>query len=99
MDGEMKKQILALINDDKSFNPIAEDAFNAVDTDKSGEIDKDEFKQCAMEVAKGFGLGDGDQSSIDEVYAKLDADGSGAIDVDEFKKYVKQILLKILENM
>ena len=41
----MKKQILALINDDKVFIPIAEEAFNAVDTDKSGFIDKDEFKE------------------------------------------------------
>ena len=42
---EMKKQILALVNDDKVFFPIAEDAFNTVDTDKSGFIDKDEFKK------------------------------------------------------
>ena len=47
----MKKQILALINDDKVFIPIAEEAFNTVDTDKSGFIDKDEFKNGSVLLA------------------------------------------------
>ena len=96
---EMKKQILALINDDKVFFPIAEEAFNAVDTDKSGYIDKDEFKKCVFQVAKGFGLQHPDQSHVEEIYSKLDSDGNGSIDLDEFKKYVKEIILKILEEM
>ena len=96
---EMKKQILALINDEKVFVPIAEEAFNTVDTDRSGLIDKEEFKKCAIQVAKGFGLEHPDQSHIEEIYSKLDSDGNGSIDLDEFKKYVKEIILKILEEM
>ena len=92
-NSEMKKQILALINDEKVFNQIAEEAFNTVDTDRSGLIDKDEFKKC------GFGLEHPDQSHVDEIYSKLDSDGNGSIDLDEFKKYVKEIILKILEEM
>ena len=98
-NSEMKKQILALINDDKVFIPIAEEAFNAVDTDKSGFIDKDEFKKCVFQVAKGFGLEHPEQSNVEAIYAKLDSDGNGSIDLDEFKKYVKEIILKILEEM
>ena len=41
---EMKSHVLSLINDDKVFIPIVEEAFRTVDTDKSGYIDKDEFK-------------------------------------------------------
>ena len=37
---EMKNHVWSLINDDKVFSPIAEEAFNAVDIDKSGFIDK-----------------------------------------------------------
>ena len=99
MDSEMKKNILAMINDDKVFYPIAEDAFNAVDTDRSGLIDKDEFKECVFQVAKGFGLENPDQSHVEEIYNKLDSDGNGSIDIDEFKKYVKEIILKILEEI
>ena len=99
MDSETKKNILALINDDKVFFPIAEEAFKAVDVDSSGFIDKDEFKECVLQVAKGFGLEHPDQSHIEEIYSKLDSDGNGSIDIDEFKKYVKEIILKVLEEM
>ena len=96
---EMKSHVLSLINDDKVFIPIVEEAFRTVDTDKSGYIDKDEFKQCSLQVAKGFGLENPTQSAIEEVYNKLDADGNGTIDLDEFKKYVRQIICRILEEM
>ena len=98
-NSEMKKQILSSINDDKIFIPIAEEAFNTVDTDKSGFIDKDEFKKCVLQVAKGFGLENPEQSHVEEIYSKLDSDGNGSIDLNEFKKYVREIILKILEEM
>ena len=98
-NAEMRRNILALVNNDKVFNQIAQVAFDSVDTDQSKEIDKEEFKKCAIEVAKGFGLEEPDQESIEEIYAKLDADNNGNIDFDEFKKYVKEIILKILEQM
>ena len=98
-NAEMRRNILALVNNDKVFNQIAQEAFNSVDTDQSKEIDKDEFKECAIQVAKGFGLEEPDSESIEEIYSKLDADNNGNIDFDEFKKYVKEIILKILEQM
>ena len=96
---EVKKGILAMVNDDKVFNPIAEEAFNVVDTDSSGLIDKDEFKKCSIQVAKSFGLKEPDEANIEEIYNRLDADGNGSIDSDEFKKYVKQLILIILDEM
>ena len=98
-DPELKKHIFNMINDDKVFTQIAREAFNSVDSDKSGAIEKDEFKKCAVQVAKGFGLENPDDEAIDEVYKKLDSDGNGDIDFDEFKKYVKQIIFQILDNM
>ena len=98
-NAEMRRNILALVNNDKVFNQIAQEAFNSVDTDQSKEIDKDEFKECSIQVAKGFGLEEPDSESIEEIYSKLDSDNNGNIDFNEFKKYVKEIILKILEQM
>ena len=81
------------------FNQIAQEAFNSVDTDHSGEIDKAEFKECATQVAKGLGLENPEDANIEEIYKKLDSDGNGDIDFNEFKKYVKEIIFKILEQM
>ncbi len=96
---ELKNHILTLINDDKIFSQIAQEAFNSVDEDSSGSIDKNEFKVCALQVAKGFGLENPEEANIEEIYKKLDVDGNGDVDFNEFKKYVKEIILKILEGM
>ena len=37
--------------------------------------------------------------AIEEVYKSLDLDGNGTIEFDEFKKYVKKILIMMLEKM
>ena len=96
---EIKKHVCSLINDDKIFIPIAAEVFKAVDIDSNNCIDKEEFKKCSYQVAKGFGLENPSDESIEELYKKLDLDGNGIIDFDEFKKYVKQILITILEEM
>ena len=46
----MKKQILALINDETIFVSITKVAFIAGDTDRSGLIDKEEFKKYAINI-------------------------------------------------
>ena len=99
MESDYKKHILELVNDEKIFCQIAREAFNSVDRDNNNTIDKDEFKECSIQVAKGFGLENPDQKTIEDIYKKLDADGNGKIDFDEFKKYVKYIIFKILEQM
>ena len=96
---DVKRQLLALVNDERVFIPIAQEAFDTVDIDHSGLIDKEEFKKCAIQVAKDLGLGKTDDTYVNEVYNKLDSDKSGSIDSNEFKKYVKEVILKILENM
>ena len=50
-------------------------------------------------MAKGFGLEKPSEESIEEIYRQLDLDGNGTIEFEEFKKYVKQILIRILEEM
>ena len=37
--------------------------------------------------------------AVEEIYRQLDIDGNGTIEFEEFKKYVKQILIQILEEM
>ena len=73
--------------------------FRAIDLDNNNCIDKEEFKECSYQVAKGFGLQNPSDESIEEVYRNLDLDGNGTIEFEEFKKYVKQLLIIMLEEM
>ena len=54
-DAELKRHNFIMINEDCIFNQIDEEAFNLIDKDRSGSIDKAEFKECALQVAKGLG--------------------------------------------
>ena len=96
---EIKKHVCSLINDDKIFIPIATEAFKAVDLDNNNCIDREEFKKCSYQVAKGFGLENPTDESIEEVYKNLDFDGNGTIEFEEFKIYVKKLLITLLEEM
>ncbi len=98
-NSEIKKHICSLINDDKVFIPIATEAFQVIDLDNNNCIDKEEFKKCSYQVAKGFGIEKPSEESIEEIYKKLDLDGNGTIEFEEFKKYVKILLIKMLEEM
>ena len=98
MDSELKNDILALINDEKIFDQIAQEAFNSVDKDNNHTIDKDEFKECSIQVAKVLGLDRPDQETIEGIYKKLDTDGNGDLDFNEFKIYVKDVIFEILEQ-
>ena len=96
---EVKTHVCNLINDDKIFIPIAKEVFKAIDLDNNNHIDKEEFKKCSYQVAKGFNCAYPSDEAIEEVYNQLDLDGNGTIEFEEFKKYVKQILIKLLEDM
>ena len=96
---EVKTHVCNLINDDKIFIPIAKEAFKAIDLDNNNHIDKEEFKKCSYQVAKGFGIENPSDDAIEDIYQKLDLDGNGTIEFNEFKKYVKQILVTLLEKM
>ena len=56
-------------------------AFDRIDLDGNGVIDRDEFKQ-AMKV-----VGIEDKTMVDDVFLKFDVDNSGSISGDEFVRY------------
>ena len=98
MDLKAKRDMLTAINTPSVFDPIAKEAFQTVDSDNSGSIDRAEFDVCVKQVAEGFGFEIG-QEKIDELYSSLDSDNNGTIDYDEFKKYIKQIMNDLIENL
>ena len=98
MDLKAKRDMLTAINTPSVFDPIAKEAFQTVDSDNSGYIDRAEFDVCVKQVADGFGF-EIDQAKIDELYSSLDSDSNGTIDYEEFKRYIKQIMNDLIENL
>jgi len=61
----------------------AREEFDKVDTDKSGLIDKNEFRKILEKVAKNVGGKPPKEEDYDEVFKQFDKDNSGQISFDE----------------
>ena len=66
----------------RSAESIVEQAFNAVDDDGSGLLDRDEVRSLLEMMGKRP-----TEADLDAAMAELDSDGSGEVDFDEFSEY------------
>ena len=71
---------------------LLRDAFNGIDEDDSGFIEKGElitlYKEIACEMGENFDLG-----KAEEDFAKCDEDNNGKIDFDEFVKHLSHFVI------
>lgn len=82
-----------LEDEDKVYNLI-KDIFNEIDTDGSGDIDREEMKELMQSFADELGQEVSDEQ-IDKQIDELDTDGDGAIQLDEFAPLVMEMLKKM----
>jgi len=87
-DGQLSQEELATIKPKRKFKhknrrskmhkrPDAEAVFDALDSDSSGQLTKDEFTADKQRAVRK-------QLRTEQRFAKLDANGSGSIERDEF---------------
>jgi Ca2+-binding EF-hand superfamily protein len=93
----MSDEIRAVLNNDVKLSEVAVAVFQVVDTDNSGQIDKEELGKAINQFAEEFGLSPIDDDSINKVFTSLDTDQSGKLSIDEFKVFVRKTLELLLE--
>jgi Ca2+-binding EF-hand superfamily protein len=64
---------------------MIKEAFNTFDDDKSGDIDKNEFRKAILTLGLEV-----DEKKIMEMMRQLDKNGSGTIDFEEFKNMMSK---------
>ena len=94
----MSKAIQDILNDEKKFNAVAKAAFDSVDTDGSGEIDRDELQKVMNNIADDMGTEPPSDEDIKEVFTHLDTDKSGKIDFKEFCVLIRDVLNSMLDH-
>ena len=99
MESQVKKQILASLNNPKTFDPIAKQSFDAADKNKNGTIDKSELFQCMKDVADGLGTPTPNKQELEKMFKTLDIDKNGTIDFNEFKSFVKENMIKMINEL
>ncbi|MBK9472410.1 MAG: EF-hand domain-containing protein [bacterium] len=56
--------------------------FNSIDTDGDGKVTLAEMKTMSESMPS---RGDGDQPTVEDMFAELDGDGDGAVNFEEFE--------------
>jgi Ca2+-binding EF-hand superfamily protein len=90
------KTIRAILNDENKLNQVVRAAFDQVDTDRSGKIDKDELDKVIEIVCQDMGANPPSHEECMEVFNHLDTDKSGKIEFNEFKTLIKDVLKSML---
>ena len=88
--------IRAILNDESKLNQVTKAAFDEVDKDRSGKIDKSELDKVIEIVCKDMGAVPPTHEECMEVFNHLDLDKSGKVDFNEFKVLIKDVLNSML---
>jgi hypothetical protein len=92
MDEQKKKMMEDVGHSFKKINKEMKEAFQKIDVDNSGSIDKEEFSQILEKFPSFF-----TKEDIDAMYAYADADGNGKITYSEFTEIYDELQEEIEE--
>jgi Ca2+-binding EF-hand superfamily protein len=89
------EQILEM---EDSINIVTDMAFEAVDADGSGQLDKIELGQVLKDVAKVMNINPPSDNDVTAVLQELDQDDDAEVSKDEFVHLILQVLRKMKES-
>jgi Ca2+-binding EF-hand superfamily protein len=101
MDYQRAKENLSrILTDEERFAEISKSIFDAIDTDNSGTLEKDEVEDFIKQMLRSMQVDSADQQlgdahMIDEryrtVFSVLDENESGEITLDELGKFLREL--------
>jgi calmodulin len=94
-----KEEIQSMLDDDAKLTEVATGAFQAVDTDGSGQVDKNELKNAMTAIANDTGMDPPSDEMVQGALDALDTSGDGKVSLDEFKVLIKQVLEALVASM
>ena len=105
MDYQMAIQNLTdILIDDVKFNEINKSIFDAIDTDNSGSLEKEEVETFVKGLLKGIHSGDADMGQdLNErhkiVFSVLDDNDSNDITPDELKRFLRELFKEQIKEL
>jgi Ca2+-binding EF-hand superfamily protein len=87
-----------ILTDKKKLDWLCKAAFDVVDTDKSGFLDKIELEAVMSSVASELGMPKSSKEDVDGILKELDKNDLGKVGLGDFRVMVEQILTQIVEE-
>lgn len=91
----MNKELAALLENEDRLKAVAKAAFDQVDSDRSGFIDRAELETVMTRVAKSLRMPTPSSSEIDTVMHEIDTNEDGRVSFLEYVELVKRTLRKL----
>lgn len=85
------KKFESLMKDAKKMKKLMEDAFNKVDIDGNGYLDRGQFEQVLVQIAKQIGVDSPTREEVDDILDQIDENGDNRISRDEFTKLIEKV--------
>ena len=90
------QNLTGILIDEEKFSEINKSIFDAIDTDNSGSLEKEEVETFVKGLLKGIHSGDSEgQADLQErhkiVFSVLDDNESGEITLDELGKFLREL--------
>ena len=92
-----------ILIDEEKFSEINKSIFDAIDTDNSGSLEKEEVETFVKGLLKGIHSGEGDNNDLQErhkiVFSVLDDNESGEITLDELGKFLRELFKEQIKEL
>lgn len=87
-----------ILEDKQKLDWLCKTAFDVVDTDKSGFLDKIELEAVMFSVASELSMTKSSKDDIDGILKQLDKNELGKVALPDFRVMVEQLLAQIVEE-
>ena len=94
-----------ILIDEEKFSEINKSIFDAIDTDNSGSLEKEEVETFVKGLLKGIGSSGGAEGADDLqerhkiVFSVLDDNESGEITLDELGKFLRELFKEQIKEL
>lgn len=90
-----KKKFEELMKDAKKMKKLMEEAFRKVDIDGSGFLERGEFEQVLVQIAKEIGVDNPTRQEVDDILDEIDENGDNRISRDQFSDLIEKVFQMI----
>ena len=93
---ELYKKVL---EDKEKLNEIVKNAFDNVDKDKTGKINKDQLQSMMNQIYSDISHELPSKEKVDDVFDYLDTKKKGYINIEDFKVLVVDVIKSVIEEV
>ena len=95
----MAEAYKSILENEEQLNNIAREAFDNVNTNQDGKIDKSQLESMMNQVYSDIFHELPSKSKVDDVFDYLDSKKKGYISFEDFKVLVKDVIKSMIEAL